>query len=102
MGPGRLSQNPAMPKRSNTKSMREAARHAAIDASGVQHTVVERVEMSTPLTYGVRSSGELTGMTSYYSMTTGDALTRLDDGAFVGRDGALRLRLVEEALPSGS
>lgn len=54
------------------------------------------------MTFGSYSAGALTGMTSYYSMTTGDALTRLDDGAFVGRDGALRLRLVEEALPSGS
>lgn len=54
------------------------------------------------MTFGSYSAGALTGMTSYYSMTTGDALVRLDGGSFEGRDGLLKLRLVEDELPSSA
>lgn len=58
--------------------------------------------MSTQQTFGSYSTGELTGVISYYSMTTGDALTRLDDGSFEGLAGSLKLRLVEDEMQSGA
>ncbi|MDM0090279.1 hypothetical protein [Variovorax sp. J2P1-31] len=57
--------------------------------------------MSTQQTFGSYSTGELTGVISYYSMTTGDSLMRLDDGSFEGRDGLLKLRLIEDEMQSG-
>lgn len=79
----------------NLKSFREASRFAAVDARGVVHTVVERVEMTTPKNSGVCREKTVTGVSVYYSMKTGDALTLLADGSFEGCHRALSLRRVD-------
>lgn len=83
-----------MPKRKHVKSFREVARFIAIDQGGVQHTVVERVETRTRITFAITYGNASLGASTYYSMTTGDKLSRQPDGTFEGYQGSLKLKVM--------
>lgn len=61
-----------MPKLGKRKvsSLREVARFKAIDGHGVSHTVVERIEVETKVTFANRYTHAETGLKSYYSSTS--------------------------------
>lgn len=92
---GVSSQNDYMPKLGKRKvsSLREIARFNAVDGDGVSHTVVERIEIETRVTFANRYTHTETGLKSYYSSTSGDVLVRLLDGTFEGCSGLLKLQL---------
>lgn len=89
-----LEQNRVMRRSNVVKSQRETGRFSAVDELGNLHTVVERATVKTAVTFAITYQGVETGEKSYYSMTTGDALERIDGRRFAGRGGALKLRLV--------
>lgn len=91
-----------MPRRNVVKSLREIDRFLAVDEEGRVHTVAERREVATPVLYGIRAGQRPTGVSSFYSATSGDRLELMTDGSLEGRRGALRLRRVEPGFSGQS